>query len=170
MLSDTKELNTVSIFDNQRHDGSTQYTAAIDGEHYGGGMQVDLKRNARDYSFDLSYTEVSPTFQAQDGFITSTNMRVLSYWHGYWVYFNGSVEGLFTARASRNSGEGAISGSRRLCRRRIDSPWTLHMRDQDCSLSRTANFTMMDTSSVGCSRSSSHPNSSSGSSAGTSSS
>ncbi len=92
LLSDTRELNNLSIFDNQRHYGSTQYTAAFDGEQYGGGgMQVDLKRNARDYSFDLSYVTVSPTFQAQDGFITSTNTRVLSYWHGYWVYLNNSV-------------------------------------------------------------------------------
>ncbi len=92
LLSDTKELNDLSVFDDQRHYGSTRYTAAFDGEQFGGrGMQVDLKRNARDYSFDLQYSEVSPTFQAQDGFITSTNTRMLSYWHGYWIYPNNSI-------------------------------------------------------------------------------
>ena len=92
LLSDTRELNNLSIFDDMRRYGSTQYTAAFDGERYAGqGMQVDLKRNARDYSFDLQYSEVSPTFQAQDGFITSINARNLSYWHGYWVYYNNSI-------------------------------------------------------------------------------
>ncbi len=87
LLSDTKELNDKSIFDDQRHYGSTRYTAAFDGEQYGGrGMQADLKRNARDYSFDLNYVVVSPTFQAQDGFITTVNSRSVSYWHGYTVY------------------------------------------------------------------------------------
>ncbi len=87
LVSDTKELNAISIFDDQRRYGATRYTAAFDGESFGGrGMQVDLKRNARDYSFDLQYSSVSPTFQAQDGFVTSTNNRYLSYWQGYWLY------------------------------------------------------------------------------------
>lgn len=87
LLSDTRELNALSIFDDQRRYGDTRYTAAFDGERYGGrGIQVDLKRNARDYSFDLQYSAVSPTFQAQDGFITSTDSRYLSYWQGYSVY------------------------------------------------------------------------------------
>lgn len=87
LLSDTKELNDTSIFDDRRQFGSTAYTAAFDGEAYGGGgMQMDIKRNARHYSFDLQYVDVSPTFQAQDGFITSTGFRSLSYWHGYTIY------------------------------------------------------------------------------------
>ncbi len=103
LLSDTKELNAPSLFDDQRRYGDTRYTAAFDGESYTGrGMQVDLKRNARDYSFDLQYSAVSPTFQAQDGFITSTNNRYLSYWQGYWVY----PKNLFVENASVQTSSG----------------------------------------------------------------
>lgn len=87
LLSDTKELNDTSLFNDQRHYGSTHYTAAFNGEKYGGGgMQMDIRRYARDYSFDLQYSDVTPTFQAQDGFITSTGNRFLSYWQGYTIY------------------------------------------------------------------------------------
>jgi Domain of unknown function (DUF5916)/Carbohydrate family 9 binding domain-like len=114
LLSDTRELNDLSIFDDERHYGSTRYTAAFDGEHYGGGgMQVDMKRNARDYSFDLSYSMVSPTFQAQDGFITSTNTRTLSYWHGYWIYPNNSIlenASLQTSSGLQFNGDGFLKG------------------------------------------------------------
>ncbi len=87
LFSDTRELNDTSLFNDRRRYGSTGYTAAFDGETYGGGgMQMDIKRNARHYSFDLQYSDVSPTFQAQDGFITSSGNRYLSYWQGYTVY------------------------------------------------------------------------------------
>ena len=92
LMSDTRELNAPSIFDDQRRYGSTRYTAAFDGERFNGaGMQVDFKRNARDYCFDLNYATVSPTFQAQDGFITSVDYRSASYWHGYWIYPNNLI-------------------------------------------------------------------------------
>jgi Domain of unknown function (DUF5916)/Carbohydrate family 9 binding domain-like len=85
--SDTKEINDTSIFLNDRHFGATGHTASFDGERYmGTGMQVDFKRNAKDYSFDLSYSNSTPTFQAQDGFITGTGNRNISLWHGYTIY------------------------------------------------------------------------------------
>ncbi len=85
--SDTKEINDTVLFSSGRSFGSTGRTATFDGERlYGTGMQVDLKRNARDYSFDLSYSNSTPTFQAQDGFITGTGTRNITLWHGYTIY------------------------------------------------------------------------------------
>ncbi|MCL5021077.1 MAG: carbohydrate binding family 9 domain-containing protein, partial [Bacteroidetes bacterium] len=91
LLTDTREINDTSIFSSDRRFGSTGYDAAFNGQAYSGwGMQVDLKRNARDYSFDLSITGATPTFQAQDGFITSNDFRNVSFWHGYEFYFDKS--------------------------------------------------------------------------------
>ena len=90
--SDTKEIDNQSLFSTDRLFGSSGNTATFDGEHYSGaGGQVDLKRNARDYSFDLGYNNASPTFQAQDGFITSTGTQNISYWQGYTIYPNNSI-------------------------------------------------------------------------------
>ena len=87
LFTDTRELYNPALFEDSRRYGATRFTATFDGERFdGGGLQVDLKRNARDYSFDLGYVTVSPTFQAQDGFIAGTNTRVLSFWQGYWIY------------------------------------------------------------------------------------
>ena len=92
LYTDTKEINDPSLFTNDRHFGATSYDATFNGESYNGsGAQVDLKRNARDYSFDFSAVTVSPLFQAQDGFITSTNRKSLSYWHGYTIYPTNSI-------------------------------------------------------------------------------
>lgn len=101
--SDTKEINDQSLFSSARFFGATGKTASFDGESYSGsGMQVDFKRNARDYSFDLSYSNSSPTFQAQDGFITTTGIRNINYWQGYTIYpVNSIVE---NASIQTNSG------------------------------------------------------------------
>lgn len=102
-LTHTKELNDPSLFSSDRHFGSTQYTATFDGETYtGSGYQADITRNARNYSFDLGGFSVSPTFQAQDGFITSTDKRQLNFWQGYTVYF----DKFFVENASLQSNSG----------------------------------------------------------------
>ncbi|MBI3787121.1 MAG: hypothetical protein HY276_02595, partial [Ignavibacteriales bacterium] len=85
--SDTKELNDLNLFSTNRMFGSTGKTASFDGESYDGtSYRVDFQRNARDYSFTLSYRDVSPTFQAQQGFVTSTDQRFLIMNHTYTVY------------------------------------------------------------------------------------
>ena len=90
-LSHTKEINDTSLFSSDRYFGSTPYTATFDGQSYtGSGYQIDIQRNARNYSFDLGGASVSPTFQAQDGFITSNDFRQLTFWQGYTVYYNNS--------------------------------------------------------------------------------
>ena len=63
---------------------------------------MDISRNARDYSFDLGSVGVTPTFQAQDGFITSNDFRQITFWQGYTVYFNNSF--VENAALQTNSG------------------------------------------------------------------
>lgn len=102
-LSHTKEINDPSLFSSSRFFGSTSHTATFDGESYAGsGFVANIKRNARDYSFDLNVSSVSPTFQAQDGFATSTDSRQVNFWHGYTIYPNNSV--IENASLQTNSG------------------------------------------------------------------
>ncbi len=90
-LTNTKEINDPTLFSSDRYFGSTPFTATFDGESYdGSGYQFDITRNARDYSFDLGGSSVSPTFQAQDGFITSNDRRQINYWEGYEFWFDES--------------------------------------------------------------------------------
>ncbi|HUI29093.1 MAG TPA: DUF5916 domain-containing protein [Candidatus Acidoferrales bacterium] len=102
-LTHTKEINDPSLFSSDRLFGSTSYTAAFDGESYeGSGYQVDITRNARNYSFDLGGVSVSPTFQAYDGYTTSTDKRQINFWQGYTVYFDRS----FVENASLQTNSG----------------------------------------------------------------
>ncbi len=103
LLTYTREVNDTSIFSSDRRFGSSGYDAAFNGQSYSGsGFQTDFKRNARDYSFDLSLTSAAPTFQAQDGFITTNDFRNVSLWHGYTIYFEKS----FVENASIQSTSG----------------------------------------------------------------
>lgn len=83
----TKELNDSDLFSTDRVFGSTGKTASFDGESYAGASyRVDFQRNARDYSFTISYRDASPTFQAQQGFVTNTDNRFLIINQSYTVY------------------------------------------------------------------------------------
>ena len=102
-LSNTKEVNNTTLFSSDRHFGSTHNTASLDGERYSGsGLQLDLARNARSFSFDLGVVGVSPAFQAQDGFITSNDFRQITYYQGYTIYFDDSF--IENASLETNSG------------------------------------------------------------------
>lgn len=85
--SNTKELNDLNVFSTEKTFGSTGKTASFDGETYSGtSFRVDLRREARDYGFNVSYRETSPTFQAQQGFVTSNNDRFLTINQTYTLY------------------------------------------------------------------------------------
>jgi len=79
--SDTKELNDTSLtsgIDN-RDFGHSTYDLAFNGQHYhGNGLQLQFRRRAKFYTFRFRYHSYSPTFQAQSGFITNTNVRQYS--------------------------------------------------------------------------------------------
>ncbi|MDE3056738.1 MAG: carbohydrate binding family 9 domain-containing protein [Bacteroidota bacterium] len=110
-VTDTKEINDPSLFSSGRHFGSTSHTATFDGESYSGsGFQTDISRNARDYSFDLNLVSVTPTFQAQDGFITQNDFRQINVWQGYMMYFDNSfiekIQPQIISGASFNNDDG----------------------------------------------------------------
>ena len=52
------------------------HTLALDGEQFWGhGVSTHLGRNARLWSWDLNYDENSPTFRADNGFVTKNDFR-----------------------------------------------------------------------------------------------
>ncbi len=76
LISNTRELNDTSLVSNMNYFGNTKFTKAFDGQEYTGtGFQTDFRRDARNYSFRLTYKDFSPTFQAEDGFISSNDLR-----------------------------------------------------------------------------------------------
>ena len=85
--SRTQEPNATAIFSDTRMFGSTGRTAAYDGEQFTGvaGL-IRIARSAREVNYSLSYEDVSPLFQAQNGFITRTNKRSLTLAYGRIFY------------------------------------------------------------------------------------
>ena len=63
------------------------HTAALDGESYTGHMyMVNLEQQARHLEFDISYTERSPTYRADNGFEPRNNQRLTQLSAGYTFY------------------------------------------------------------------------------------
>jgi hypothetical protein len=86
-LSRTDELSDTVMFDDMRTFSSTGHTAAYDGETYGGlAGRLEVSRATREMSASVTYEDVSPTFQAQNGFVTRTDRRVISFSGGYTAY------------------------------------------------------------------------------------
>jgi hypothetical protein len=87
--ADTKEVNDTSLFSGDRTFGSTGYNAAFNGDQYGGTSALFvLRKNARNYSFTLQYSDRSPTFQAQDGFVPNNDLRTGTLQQNYQWYPN----------------------------------------------------------------------------------
>jgi hypothetical protein len=61
-----------------------QYDATFNGEEFGGhAFEMELIRSGRHYNGTLWYDDYSPTFRADNGFITQNNYRLLGFWNGY---------------------------------------------------------------------------------------
>ncbi|MGA9363372.1 MAG: DUF5916 domain-containing protein [Bacteroidota bacterium] len=76
--SHTREVNDTDLLSDTRRFGSTGHDAAFNGESYGGyALRSEFLRSARDFSYDLTYFDYSPTFQAQSGFVTQSDWRQL---------------------------------------------------------------------------------------------
>jgi hypothetical protein len=85
--SRTQEPNNTSYFSDTRNYGTTGKTAAYDGEQLDGiAGKLEIGREARDVRYSVAYEDVSPLFQAHNGFITRTNKRALSLSYGRTYY------------------------------------------------------------------------------------
>lgn len=92
LYSDTKELNDTSLISDSSYLGNTKYTKAFDGQEYGGtGLVAEIRRDAKLYSFRLTYRDFSPAFQAQDGFVFSNDLRTADMEHTLQFYPNSSI-------------------------------------------------------------------------------
>jgi len=86
-VSRTEEPNDTSLFSGQRMYGSTGKSTTYDGEVLNGvAAKLYVGKSARDEYYSLSYDDISPLFQAQNGFIARTNKRVLALNYGR-VYY-----------------------------------------------------------------------------------
>ncbi len=73
--------------------GNGKHTAALDGESFSGFASVfSLERNARHWNVNFDYNIKSPTFRADNGFVTQNNLHQMILWSGYTFYFDGFVE------------------------------------------------------------------------------
>jgi hypothetical protein len=69
--------------------GDAEHTAAFDGESFSGhAASLFLARNARTWSWDVLYMEVSPTYRADAGFQTQNDFRRATGWTGVTFYPN----------------------------------------------------------------------------------
>jgi len=92
LYSNTRELNDTSIVSDTSHFGDTKFTKAFDGQEYDGtAFQADFRRDARIYSFRFTYRDLSPTFQAEDGYIFANDLRTLEMDHTLQFYPNTSL-------------------------------------------------------------------------------
>ena len=92
LFSNTRELNDTNLISDGSYFGNTRFTKAFDGQEYNGtALVANFRRDARSYSFRLSYSDFSPTFQAQDGFVFSNDYRTISMHHELEFYPNTSL-------------------------------------------------------------------------------
>ena len=87
LASNTKEINDTTIFSDNSYFGSTKFTPGFDGQTYSGtALYTQFRRDARDYSFYVTYQDLSPTFQSGNGFITGNDMRMADLQNYYNFY------------------------------------------------------------------------------------
>lgn len=67
--------------------GKKNYTAALDGERFGGlAASVELDREGRYWGFKAGFEQNSPTFRADNGFVRQNSVRRVYLWQGATIY------------------------------------------------------------------------------------
>lgn len=71
-------------FPDIRFGDEDQYDSYFNGQHFAGfGMEGELVRSGRHYNASLWYEDYSPTFRAENGFVSQNGYRLLGLWNGY---------------------------------------------------------------------------------------
>ncbi|MHB9039350.1 MAG: carbohydrate binding family 9 domain-containing protein [Melioribacteraceae bacterium] len=90
-LSQTKELNDLNILNSTRQFGRTDFNAAFNGEEYwGNGFHLNLSHSERNYNFNLTFNNFSPTYQTYNGLFDQNGYRQFYMGHEYAFYPTGS--------------------------------------------------------------------------------
>jgi len=67
--------------------GSQGHTAALDGETFGGlASSLNLSREGRYWGFRTGYSQSTPTFRADNGFVRQNSVRRIFIWQGATLY------------------------------------------------------------------------------------
>lgn len=94
LLSRTEEPHDTSLtadIDDVRFDND-KYRARFDGESFSGNaLYASIERNTRFWDFDLDFWQASPSFRADNGFITQNNYRKVLFWTGLGFYPNSRI-------------------------------------------------------------------------------
>jgi hypothetical protein len=110
-LSQTKELNDLSLLDETRKFANTEYNAAFNGEQFTGfAMESMIQHNGRNYSFNLEYVGIAPTYQTYNGIITANDYKAVNMEHDLQFYpTNSFVDkyGFFVNTGMKYNYEGA---------------------------------------------------------------
>jgi len=93
----TKEPNDTTLseeFADIRFGDKNQYDSFFNGEEFAGhAAELSFGRDAKHWNFWTWYEDYSPTFRAENGFVSSNNNREIGLWTGYMIYTD---EGRFT--------------------------------------------------------------------------
>lgn len=91
MLSITREVNDLSLFDDTRKFGNSKKNAALNGESCSGySLRTVFEKQSRNHYFTFTYVEVDPTFQSHIGFINRIDRRMAEAEAGYIIYNDSS--------------------------------------------------------------------------------
>ncbi len=87
LMSDTREVNDLTLFSSNRALGETNHTAGFDGERFQGtAFSTSLSQSTRNFYWSLNYRDYSPTFQSHTGFLTKNDQRMGRYEFSYRIY------------------------------------------------------------------------------------
>ncbi|MCX7761878.1 MAG: DUF5916 domain-containing protein [Candidatus Kryptonium sp.] len=92
LYSTTREMNNTNIFSSRRKFGNTNYDAGFNGERYFGNLvYLEFLRSTKHHSLEISYRDISPTFQPHLGFITANNIRQVEIENQFTFYPKNSI-------------------------------------------------------------------------------
>jgi hypothetical protein len=87
MASYTREPDDTTLsahFSDERFGDGDQYDSQFNGEEFGGhAVEAEFVRSGRHYNANLVYDGYSPTFRADNGFVTANNYHLVNFWNGY---------------------------------------------------------------------------------------